>query len=142
MLAVEYDFFLSHYQATGGDQVMALELKLSGMGYNCWLDQNAATITKDAMQAGVRSSRIFLLFLSAGVLTRPFCLFEIQTALGFQKRIMLMHETDSRHGAFDFAEAEGAPAAIAEMLATHESLPWRRRRFEQDAILHLSLIHI
>ena len=62
-------------------------------------------------------------------------MFEIQTALEQHKPVMLMHETDSRHGAFDFAEAACAPLEIKTMIETHESLPWRRRRFEQDAIL-------
>ena len=92
---MQYDFFLSHYQSTGGDQVMTLELRLSAMGFHCWLDQNAATITKESMEDGVRGSKVFLLFLSQGVLTRPFCLFEIQTAMGEQKALMLMHETDA-----------------------------------------------
>ena len=105
---MQYDFFLSHYQSTGGDQVMTLELRLSAMGFHCWLDQNAATITKESMKVGVKDSKVlvkyvsriactkvFLLFLSQGVLTRPFCLFEIQTAMGEQKALMLMHETDA-----------------------------------------------
>lgn len=133
---IEHDFFLYHYQATGGDQVMTLKLKLSSMGFKCWLDQNAASITKDAMAAGVASSRIFLLFLSEGVLARPFCIFEIETAMRLNKQVMLMHETGARHGAFDFAEAAEAPVDVAELLETHESLPWRRRRFEQEAILN------
>ena len=92
------DFFLSHYQATGGDQVMTLELRLEQLGFVCWLDQKAVSITKDSMEAGVKSARVFLIFLSRGVLSRPFCLFEIKTALVATKQIMLMHETDSRHG--------------------------------------------
>ena len=117
--------------------VMTLELRLSAMGLDCWLDQNAAAITKDSMQDGVEASKVFLLFLSHGVLTRPFCLFEIRTALSKQKRIMLMHESDGRHGAFDFgSESSQAPPDMAELLEAHESIPWRRRRFEQDAILH------
>ena len=39
---MRYDFFLSHYQATGGDQVMTLELRLSHMGFVCWLDQKVS----------------------------------------------------------------------------------------------------
>ena len=107
------------------------------MGFECWLDQTAETITKDSMAAGVKHSKIFLLFLSQGVLSRPFCLFEIQTALALQKKIMLMHETDDRHHAFDFSadEVQQAPADVSEIFMTHESLPFRRRRFEQDAIL-------
>ena len=92
------DFFLSHYQATGGDQVMALELRLEQLGFVCWLDQKAASITKESMGLGVQSARVFLLFLSQGVLSRPFVLFEIKAALEQTKHIMLMHETDSRHG--------------------------------------------
>ena len=38
-------------------------------------------------------------------------------------------------GAFDFAETNDALPEIAELTLTHESLPWRRRKFEQDAIL-------
>ena len=68
------------------------------MGFDCWLDQKAATITKESMKLGVASSRVFLIFLSEGVLTRPFCLFEIETALEMKKPLTLMHETDGRHG--------------------------------------------
>ena len=77
---------------------MTLELRLTSMGFNCWLDQNAAKITKESMKLGVASSRVFLIFLSEGVLTRPFCLFEIETALEMKKSLTLMHETDGRHG--------------------------------------------
>ena len=38
-------------------------------------------------------------------------------------------------GAFDFAETNDAPPEVASLTLTHESLPWRRRKFEQDAIL-------
>lgn len=98
----------------------------------------AAVITREAMHAGVKGSKVFLLFLSEGVLTRPFCLFEISTALDCQKSIMLMHESDTRHGAFDFSgdEVKHAPGDIADLMLTRESLPWRRRRFEQDAIMN------
>ena len=55
----------------------------------------AETITKDSMAEGVASCKVFLLFLSAGVLTRPFCIFEIKAAMAQQRKMMLMHETDS-----------------------------------------------
>ena len=79
---------------------MTLELRLTAMGFECWLDQKAATITKESMKAGVVSAKVFLLFLSQNVLTRPFCLFEIQTALWLQKKMVLLHETDARHGVY------------------------------------------
>ncbi len=36
---LEYSFFLSHYQATGGDQVGLLERGLEELGHRCWFDQ-------------------------------------------------------------------------------------------------------
>ena len=39
-----------------------------------------------------------------------------KTALALETPIQLIHESDPRHGAFDFAEAEAAPDAVAELL--------------------------
>ena len=80
--------------------------------------------------------RYVILFLSANVLQRPFVLFEIETAIAAKKKIILIHEQDIRHGAFDFAlEVEAAPEWIQQLLENHESLPWRRRAFERQAVL-------
>ena len=49
---------------------MTLQLRLEGMGFDCWLDQKADVINKASMAAGVQNSKVFLLFLSAGVLSR------------------------------------------------------------------------
>lgn len=111
---------------------MSLELRLSMLGFSCWLDQKARTITKESMLVGIQSSKVFLLFLSKGVLTRPFCLYEIESAFKLKKVFMLVHETEERHGAFDFGEAATTTTPqIADLLESHESLPWRRRGFEQ-----------
>ena len=42
---LKHDFFLSHYQATGGDQVATLELRLQQKGFSCWVVQMAEEIT-------------------------------------------------------------------------------------------------
>ena len=66
-------FFLSHCQATGGDQTNAIYLELRQMGFSCWYDQRAGDLTKDGMKHGIEGAAAFLLFLSAGILDRPFC---------------------------------------------------------------------
>ena len=86
-----------------------------------------------AMILGVRESAAFALFLSAGVLARPFCLLEIRTALEADKPVLLVHEDDARHGAFGFAEFDGAPPEVRALAARCESMPYRRRRHEADA---------
>ena len=49
--------------------------------------------------------------------------------------MIVIAEIDILAGAFDFAETKDALPEIASLTLTHESLPWRRRKFEQDAIL-------
>ena len=43
---------------------MTLELRLSAMGFHCWLDQNAATITKESMKNGVKDSKVLVKYVS------------------------------------------------------------------------------
>jgi hypothetical protein len=78
----------------------------------------------------------YQLFLSDGVLERPFCQFEIREAMALKKPMLLIHESDPRFGFFDFGKAGStAPADLKEMLDNHESLPFRRRGYERDGML-------
>jgi hypothetical protein len=68
--------------------------------------------------------------------------FEIREALALQKPMVLVHESDPRFGAFDFASAYStAPGDLKEMLGNHESLPFRRRGYERDGMLHTLIEH-
>jgi hypothetical protein len=88
------------------------------------------------MRRGIQQAAAFLLFLSEGVLERPFCQFEIREALALNKPMLLIHESDPRFGSFDFGKAGStAPADLKEMLDSHESLPFRRRGYERDGML-------
>ena len=62
----------SHFQATGSDQVATLELELQRLGFRSWYDNKASDLTKAGMKDGVSKTGCFLLFLSTGVLARPF----------------------------------------------------------------------
>jgi hypothetical protein len=85
-------FFLSHCQATGGDQTNAIYLELRNLGFSCWYnlsahatmklhshlalrryDNRATDLTKDGMRHGIEGAAVFLVFLSKGILDRPFC---------------------------------------------------------------------
>jgi hypothetical protein len=66
-------FFLSHCQGTGGDQTNAICLELQKLGFTCWYDNRATDLTKEGMRKGIVHAAAFLLFLSKGVLERPFC---------------------------------------------------------------------
>ena len=49
-----------------------LQLELEKLGLECWLDNKAEDLTKEGMRSGIERSGVFLLFLSSGVLKRPF----------------------------------------------------------------------
>ena len=57
-----------------------------------------ATLTKEAMAEGVKSSAFVLLFLSAGVLGRAYVRFEIQEAVACGRAVILMHEAEGEPG--------------------------------------------
>merc|ERR1719159_378457 len=88
------------------------------------------------MASGIRNSCFVILFLSEGVLSRPFVQFEMSEAQSAGKRVILVHESDPRHHPFDFAkEVAEAPPFMQEVVANHESLPWQRRDFMRQAVL-------
>ena len=53
-------------------QVDALQQELERRGFSCWYDNKMQNLTKEAMAEGVRESSFVILFLSQGVLERPF----------------------------------------------------------------------
>eukprot|EP00935_MAST-01C_sp_MAST-1C-sp1_P000984 g984.t1 len=114
----------------------AIYLELTMMGMKVWYDNRAEDLTKEGMRQGIEDSAAFVLFLSTGVLMRPFCQFEIRQALALGKPVVLLHEADARYGAFDFRVAyEEAPSDLQELLDSNESLPFRRRGYERDGML-------
>ena len=79
---------------------------------------------------------------SAIVDFHTFCLtlmpgqFEIREAMALKKPMVLVHESDTRFGAFDFeGERNAAPKDLQSLLDHHEPLPFRRRGFERDGML-------
>ena len=50
-------------------------------------DNRADDLTKDGMLKGIESSAAFVLFLSTGVLERPYCQMEIRHALALKKPV-------------------------------------------------------
>ena len=85
------------------------------------------------MLKGIEQAAAFILFLSNGVLERPYCQMEIRHAVALKKPIVIVHESDVRYGGFDFRAAHaGAPSDLQELLDNNESLPFRRRGYERD----------
>ncbi len=60
-----------------------LELELQKLGFCSWVDTKAKSITRDGMATGIAQAGCFVLFLSRGVLTRPYCQFEGKRSVAF-----------------------------------------------------------
>ena len=56
-----------------------------------WYDNRADDLTKEGMLKGIERAAAFILFLSSGVLQRPYCQLEIRHAVALKKPIILLH---------------------------------------------------
>ena len=56
-----------------------------------WYDNRADDLTKEGMLKGIEQASAFVLFLSSGVLQRPYCQMEIRHAIALKKPIVLLH---------------------------------------------------
>ena len=54
-------------------------------------DNRADNLTKEGMLNGIEQAAAFILFLSVGVLDRPYCQLEIRHAMALKKPIVLLH---------------------------------------------------
>ena len=59
-----WDYFLSHAQATGGDQAQTTSLRLHAAGKTTWYDNAMQDRSTAAMEEGVQGCGSFLLFLT------------------------------------------------------------------------------
>ena len=84
--------FISHFQAEGAGTAHALFHALRQVGAHAWLDVFEDDLTAQGMKAGVEQSDVFVLILTANVLTREFCRKEIGWALAACKPILLVRE--------------------------------------------------
>jgi len=126
---------------------------------------NANDLTEAGMRQGVYDSECFVLFLTNSVLSRSFCLKEMQWALEFGKPFIIIVENEERFWAWDhdrwtndrcdrvpgstawkqgwlqntYSQAmEKNPKVVEEITRQHKAgtmLPFRRRGFEVDAVV-------
>lgn len=127
---LRWHFFISHSQGHAGDACMSLKYAVEKAvpGVRVWFDQDENP-SEAGMLEGVRGSRVFLLFLTQGVLKRPWVQFEVREALRLGKPVVLVEETDPRHhaaGAFNDYLAE-CPEDMRPIFNS-VSIKWMRER--------------
>lgn len=123
-----WDFFLSHKQSNAQDAVLNLRMALSDRipSSTFWLDIEQDP-TVHGMCHGVCNSKNFLLFLTTGVTQSKFCLMGMRWAIQADKNIIMVSETDERHGKPDMAELiEKCPKDLKYLFEDHVVIPWHR----------------
>ena len=60
----QWDFFLSHHQAHGGDQTQTMQMGFAAKGKTTWYDNAMLDKSESAMEEGVKHSDFFLLVLT------------------------------------------------------------------------------
>jgi hypothetical protein len=100
----EWAAFISHHQAIASHQVLWLgseiERRLEREGQRLtkvWIDKKERA-TERGMNEGVQGSCNFILFMTKGVLAREWCIKETRDALKYRKNVILVYQTDERHG--------------------------------------------
>ena len=68
-----------------------LVLRCCAVAPQVWYDNRADDLTKEGMLKGIEQAAAFVLFLSQGVLERPYCQLEIRHALALKKPVVLLH---------------------------------------------------
>eukprot|EP00899_Mesostigma_viride_P010758 jgi/Mesvir1/19684/Mv09954-RA.1 len=94
-----WHIFFSHVEATGAEQSLTLKvlLEVACPNIKIWLDQDR-TASESDMVTGVSSSLFFCLILTEGVMKDTDVQLQIREALKAKKPVVLIHETDARHG--------------------------------------------
>eukprot|EP00924_Labyrinthula_sp_SR-Ha-C_P011311 snap_masked-scaffold_36-processed-gene-0.42-mRNA-1 protein AED:0.19 eAED:0.25 QI:0/-1/0/1/-1/1/1/0/961 len=137
----KYHCFLSYKQQDSHDVVGKIYLQLQSLGYRCWYDQHysgADGLNQSAMLGGVQESMTYILVLSRNVFQSTVVRQEIETALEKRKKVLLLSHPDTNTiGYVSFTHyIDTAPPHLKRIFHKEESLPIRRRYYEEIAFLN------
>ncbi|CAE8653380.1 unnamed protein product [Polarella glacialis] len=123
-----WDFFLSHKQSNAQDTVQNLMVILTARlpGVSFWLDVEQDP-TEKGMRHGVKKSKDVLIYLTEGLIESKYCQMEMRWALEFKKNIILVIETDERHGKPSIEKLIAlCPPDLKHIFADNVIIPWYR----------------
>mmetsp|Transcript_9470 Transcript_9470/g.15038 ORF Transcript_9470/g.15038 Transcript_9470/m.15038 type:complete len:217 (-) Transcript_9470:83-733(-) len=128
----KFDFFLSHKQSEAQDAVatMIFDLTQARPSIKVWLDleQNLEQeLRAEGMEEGVRDSKVFLFYCTKDIAFSKYCLMELGWAIKYQKKIVLVAETDPRHGAIEISTLrDRMPEDMQRVFEENVAIPWYR----------------
>jgi len=129
---IDYDFFLSHYQRTGGLLAMTIKLLLlrKNAKLRIFLDVDDLENIHN-LKANVERTQVLLLLLTEGVFERKFVLEEIRAALEFKKKIVLIWDKE-RCG---FPDISTIPEDLREVLLIR-AIIWQAEKSFRKVVIN------
>lgn len=130
----KHDIFLSHLQVNAQNTVIAMNLFLRNAApalktfIDLEVNMNRNGGLQMALHDGVRRSRALLFFITDGIFKSEWCVQELRWARQMGRIIILVNETDPRHGGIDMKKAIAqAPADLKDVLRDKIAIPWYRQ---------------
>eukprot|EP00937_MAST-01D_sp_MAST-1D-sp2_P002182 g2182.t1 len=106
-----YHAFISHSQQDGGDQVAHIKKELEkfidtiSIFTDVAAGQHERALTKKSqLYSAIEQSEVFIVFLTKSFFTRKWCVKELQKASATGKHIILVLDSDTRHGGMTVGE--------------------------------------
>jgi hypothetical protein len=132
--------FMSHAQGEAQNQCLALAMLLSSADVSVWYDMDAERLAVEDMCRGVATSRFFLIYLTKSYFTRWFCRLEAQVARELGKELIVVYESDPRHGGdANFIQLVNEATKLypewREYMCATEAIPMARRLYQRKAIV-------
>ena len=121
--AFTHDVFLSHLQRNAQNTVIAMNLFLRDAAPNIRtfidleVNMNKRGGLQEALRDGVRRSRALVFFITDGIFKSEWCCQELRWARDMGRIVVLVNETDPRHGGIDMKIAiKQAPDDLKQVL--------------------------
>lgn len=128
-----YDIFLSHLQRNAQDAIIAMQMFLKearpGIRIFVDVDVDMRDGLQETIRRGVQTCGAFLFFITDGILGSPWCLQELRWAVQYGKNIVIVRETDARHGGIDMKDFfKQVPADLLPVFQNGVAIPWYREK--------------
>lgn len=142
--APRYDVFLSHLQRNAQDTITSLQMFLKevrpGLRFFIDVDVDMTDGLHETLRRGVMNCKAFLFFITDGVLGSIWCAQELRWAVEYGKNIVLVRETDERHGGIEMKDFfEQVPEDFLPVFKNNIAIPWYREKGFRGVSVHAIL---
>jgi len=136
----QYHFFICKHEQLGATGAMNIYYELSRLGYKVWISNGVEGPNLRGMLNAVRSSACFLMFLTHGIFTRPWCVHvELYEAVLLRKTILLVRSVKGQ-GKYQLNAEETSSSTPKEWFGLNSTVHPRAEPVVQCLLAELEVI--